>query len=383
MYRIGQPEIDAVAAVINSKRFFKTDTELKMVYRVEQQLKGITGAEYSILMTSGTAALISALIGLGIGPGDEVIVPAYTYIASAMAVLAVGAIPVPVEINESCTIDPEEIERNITPQTRAVMPVHIQGFPCDMDAICAIAQKHGLKIVEDACQADGGSYHGRRLATIGDAGAFSFNYYKIVSAGEGGALITNDRQIYERALIYHDASAISYFGDQLKDFSEPVFVGTEYRANEMTAAIMTAQLDRLEGILCDLRRNKKIILDTVGDKYRAIPSNDIEGDCGTTAAFIFDTEAEAKAFEAKVRGSWRPINTGKHVYSNWTFIGENRRGAVNPAIDPFLLPQNAGLRHNYSRDMCPRTLDILSRTVYIGINPDMSEQQVLDFAKSL
>ena len=326
---------------------------------------------------------MSALIGFGIGPGDEVIVPAYTYIASAMAVLAVGAIPVPVEIDESCTIDPAEVERNITPQTRAIMPVHIQGFPCNMDAICAIADKYGLKIVEDACQADGGSYHGRRLATIGDAGAFSFNYYKIVSAGEGGALITNDRQIYERALIYHDASAISYFGDQLKDFSEPVFVGTEYRANEMTAAIMTAQLDRLEGILCDLRRNKKIILDTVGDKYRAIPSNDIEGDCGTTAAFIFDTEAEAKAFEAKVRGSWRPINTGKHVYSNWTFIGENRRGAVNPAMDPFLLPQNAGLRHNYSRDMCPRTLDILSRTVYIGINPDMSEQQVLDFAKSL
>lgn len=383
MYRIGKEEVDAIWEVIKTRKFFKTETDLKMVDSVEKKLKEITGADYAIMMTSGMGALISGLVGLGIGPGDEVIVPAYTYIATAMAVLAAGAIPVLAEIDESCTIDPADVEKKITPATKAIIPVHIQGFPCDMDALCAIAKKHNIKIIEDACQADGGSYKGKRLGSIGDCGAFSFNYYKIVSAGEGGALITSDRKIFERALIYHDSNAVAYFGDQLNGIKEDVFGGTEFRANEISAAVMNVQLTRLDGILADLRRNKKLLMDTIGSRRKFIPSADIAGDCGTTLAMTFATEKEARDYAAAAPvKAWLPYDTGKHVYKNWTFV-LNKKGASHPAMDPFLMPENKGLRFNYTTDMCPKTLDVLSRTVYIAVDPDMSEKEVIELAKKL
>ncbi len=383
MYRIGREELEAVWKVLESKKFFKTETEHKAVYQVEEKLKKLMGCNHAIMMTSGFGSLVSGLIGLGIGPGDEVIVPAYTYIASAMAILAVGAIPVLCEIDESCTIDPTDIERKISAHTRAIMPVHIQGFPCDMNSICNIAKKHGLAVIEDACQADGGSYHGKRLGSIGDCGAFSFNYYKIVSAGEGGALITDSRDIYERALIYHDSCAIAFFGNQLDGIRSEVFAGQEYRANEISGAIMSIQLDRLDGILADLRRNKRMMLEAIGDKYTPIPSSDLDGDCGTTLALKFESEAEARAFAKRTPlNVTLPIDTGKHVYTNWPFV-ENKRGAFRKEFDPFKLSENAGLQHDYAMNMCPRTLDILSRVVYIMVDPDWTEEEVYEIAASL
>lgn len=214
MYRIGQEEIDAVAKVIRTKDFFKINNSLHEAENAEEDMKKLFNVKHAIMMTSGHGALTSALIAMGVGPGDEVIVPAYTYIATAMAVVAAGAMPVIAEADETLTISPEDVEKKITKNTKAIVPVHIQGFPCNMDAIMEIAKKHNLMVLEDACQADGGMFRGKRLGTIGDAGALSFNYYKIVSAGEGGALLTNDKTIFDRALIYHDSSAVAYFGDQ-------------------------------------------------------------------------------------------------------------------------------------------------------------------------
>ena len=257
MYRIGKEEIEEIAKVIENRSLFKVNKKLKESKQVEEKLASMFGVQYPIFMTSGHAALSSALIALGIGPGDQVIVPAYTYIATAMAVLEAGAIPVIAEVDDTLTISPSDIENKITEHTRAVIPVHIQGFPCNMRAINEIAKKHGIAVVEDACQADGGSFEGKRLGTIGDVGALSFNYYKIVTCGEGGALLTNKREVFERALIYHDSSAIAYFGDQMKDFTQNGFCGTEYRSNELCAAVLNVQLDRLDTLLSDLRRNKE------------------------------------------------------------------------------------------------------------------------------
>lgn len=376
MYRIGREEIEAVAKVIESRDMFKCNGGLQETMHCEQELREIFNCRNAILMTSGKAALISGLIGCGIGPGDEVIIPAYTYIASAIAVIAAGAIPVIAEVDESCTIDPEDIKAKISPCTKAVMPVHIQGFPCNMDAIISIAKEHGLKVIEDACQADGGSYKGIRLGTIGNVGALSFNQYKIVSAGEGGALLTNDRTVYERAFIYHDSSAIAYFGDQLKEISEPQFCGAEYRTNEIAAAILRRQLKKLDDILFDLRKNKAIVMEAVKNDFRFIPSRDIQGDCGTTLAFAFDSEEEARKFAAApgINGTL-PIDTGKHVYTRWTPVLQ-KRGAFHPLMDPFKMEANKDLNHNYSEDMCPKTLDILSRTVYVGVNPDWSDDEI-------
>lgn len=256
MYRIGKEEIEAVARAINSRDFFKINGSGREAYHFEEEWKAYTGTAYTLLMSSGYAALTAALTAMGIGPGDEVIVPGYTYIATALAVLEAGAIPVICECDAAMTIDVADAERKISQHTKAIIPVHIQGFPCDMDGVMALAKKHNLYVLEDACQADGGSYHGRALGTIGHAGAYSFNYFKVITAGEGGALSTNDRTIYERALIYHDASAVAFFGDQLSDVTEPLFGGTEFRISDITGAILREQLRKLPGILADLRRVK-------------------------------------------------------------------------------------------------------------------------------
>lgn len=376
MQRIGIEEKKAVERVIDSKNLFKINKGLREAENFESELAEKFRIKNALLMTSGHAALESALIALGIGPGDEVIVPAYTYIATAMAVVGAGAIPVIAEIDETLTIDPSDIEKKISAHTKAILPVHIQGFPCNMDAICKIAKEHSLFVIEDACQADGGSYKGKRLGCIGDAGALSFNQFKIISAGEGGALLTDNIDIYRRALIYHDSSAVAFFGNQLEENNEPMFCGEEYRTNEITATIMREQLKKLDPILSDLRKNKKRIADAVSDVCTFSPSNDENGDCATTLSILFDTKEKAEAFAASdgVHGSV-PINTGKHIYKNWTAIME-KRGAYNPLMDPFKMEANKDIVPDYREDMCPKTLDILSRTVYINISADMDDNRI-------
>jgi len=383
MFRMGKEEVEAVERVIATKELFRVNNGLKEAEKFEEEWAETIGTEYAILMSSGTGALISALVGMGIGPGDQVIIPAYTYIATAMAVVAAGAIPVIADVDDTLTLDPEDTERKITKHTKCIIPVHIQGFPSNMDALCRIAEKHGLMILEDACQADGASYRGKRLGTIGNAGALSFNYYKIITAGEGGALLTDDKRLFERALIYHDSSAVAFFGDQLKDVEEKLFCGNEYRTNEISSAILRVQLRRLDSIIADLRKNKKIMTEELKDCCAFIPSNDIEGDLGTTLALRFDDaeKALAVANAPGVKGTV-PINTGKHVYTNWTPI-LNKTGALNPLMDPFKMEANKDIVPEYTPDMCKKTLDLLSRTVYIPVNPDWTEEQLKEKINSI
>lgn len=387
MFRIGQEEIDAVARAINSRDFFKINGSGHEVLNFEEEWKAYAGTGHALLMTSGFAALSSALVGLGVGPGDEVIVPAYTYIATALAVTSVGAIPVIAESNETLTLDPVDVERKISAHTKVIIPVHIQGFPSDLDALCALAKKHGVAVVEDACQSIGGRYHGKFLGTVGDAGAYSFNYFKVITAGEGGALVTDNRAIYERALIYHDAGAVAFFGSQLDGITEPLFGGTEFRISDITGAILREQLKKLPGITDDLKKHQLALLADLG-RLAAAPSNDIEGDCGTTLSLRFGSAEEARKFAAycgsRGVGVTIPIDTGKHVYTNWTQIME-KRGAWHPLMDPYKMEANKGLQMDYAKDMCPKTLDYLSRTAYVGVNPDWGEadrERVRDILKA-
>lgn len=377
MYRMGKEEIAELTKVVEEKSLFKINAGLKESEQVENKIKKLFDTQYPIFMTSGHAALVSALVAMGVGPGDEVIVPAYTYIATAMAVVAAGAIPVIAEADDTLTISPEDIRKKITPHTKAILPVHIQGFPCNMKAIMEIAKEHNLLVLEDACQADGGSFGGKRLGTIGDAGALSFNFFKIISCGEGGALLTNNRQFFERALIYQDSSAIAFFGDQMQGFTTESFCGNEYRSNELCAAFLNVQLDRMDGILTDLRKNKKYLMDSLANVAQFIPSNDIEGDCGTTLALKFESEEKARAFATSEGvGGFLPIDTGKHIYKHWEPIMQ-KRGAVHPLMDPFKMEANKHIVPDYHENMCPATLDKLAKVVYIMVKPDDSKE-VLD-----
>ncbi len=386
MFRIGQEEIDAVTRVIKSGDLFKANGGAQEVWSFEKEFSEKLGSRHAILMTSGKAALISALIGMGIGPGDEVLVPAYTYVATAIAVTAVGAIPVVCNIDESLTLDPEDFERKITENTKAVIPVHIMGFPCNMEKICQIAKKHNIFVLEDACQSDGGSFKGKRLGTHGDAGAFSFNYFKIITAGEGGALVTNNRELFERALIYHDSSAIAYFGNQLENVEATQFCGSEFRVSEFTGAIMREQLKRLDPMLKDLRKNKKYLTERLSEKYSFIPSNDIEGDCALALPFVFETETESVAFRDFLAKhgypTTRPIENDRHVYVTWKPIME-KRGAVHPAFDPFKMEANKNLRMDYSPEMCKKSLEILKKVTYLELNPNLSKEYMDGLAEKV
>ena len=382
MYRIGQEEVDEVAKVILSKQLFRVgdprDGHLQEVERFEQEWAQKIGTQYALLMCGGgTAALVCGLAGLGIGPGDEVIVPAYTWMSTATAVLTVGAIPVLAEVDETMALDPEDFEKKISPHTKAVIPVHMLGRPANLEKICAIAHAHGLKVMEDSCQMVGGSYHGRRTGSWGDAGAFSFNYYKIISTGgEGGALVTNDRAVYERAFVYHDSG--SSFRPKASELQVPLFVAQQYRADEVMGAIARIQLTRLDGIISDLRRIRERIEEGVagGKGLRIAPNNDPAGDCGVAVVFQFDNEERARGFmsASRVEG-FVGIDSGKHVYTRWTPLRE-KRISHHPDMNPFNFPRNRGLRMEYGESACPRTLDLLRRTVFVMIHPDWTEEQV-------
>jgi len=377
MYIIGQEEADAVARVIESKQLFRyRGGEGGETDAFEQEWAAEIGTKYAIAVTSGTAALIIGMVGMGIGPGDEVIVPGYTFMATALGPLAVGAVPIIADVNASLTIDPADIERKITPRTKAIIPVNMVGLPCDMDGVMYVARRHGLKVLEDACQADGGSYGGKRLGSFGDAGAFSFNHYKIMTCGEGGALVTDDREIYERALTLHDGG--TSFRDHFAGMQAESFAGWNFRMNEILSAILRVQLTRLDPMLDAMLTEKRTIINELEGTGPFIfnPINDVEGDCGTTLAMMFDDESAMRTFlagcrERNVRAD-TPIDSGRHVYTNWEPI-MNKKGAHHPAFDAYRLAET---EVEYSPDMCQTTLDILSRTAYLYTDPQRPREEL-------
>src|SRR3954469_3204547 len=204
---VGAEEIDALRRVIESKnlfRYYGVGAGPDEVASFERELAEAMGAKHALCVNAGSSALICGLIGAGVGEGDEVIVPAYTWNATPNAVIAARATPVLAEVDDSLTLDPEDVARKIGPKTKAILPVHMRGAPANMDALTGLAKEHGVVLVEDVCQAAGASYGGRRLGTFGDAGAFSLQFNKIITTGEGGVMITDRDDLYELAIDVHD-----------------------------------------------------------------------------------------------------------------------------------------------------------------------------------
>jgi dTDP-4-amino-4,6-dideoxygalactose transaminase len=333
------------------------------------------------LAASGTYGLAAGLIGLGIGPGDEVIVPAHTYMATPTAVLSVGAIPVIVDIDETITLDPQAVREAIGPHTRAVIPVHMWGAACDMDAIMEIAAERDLLVLEDVCQGIGGAYEGRKLGSIGHAGAFSFNYFKNISCGEGGGIATADRKVAERARCAIDPC---HFYWQGRGETKP-FAGIGARASELMGAMLNVQLDRLDGMIGAMRAEKRRILD--GTRHlgnlglRPSPMNSPDWDCATQVMYLLPTEAAATAF-ARTMPSMVAGKTGRHTFPQWDQV-LMQEGAHHPALDPYRLPQNQALRRDYPEDLCRRSLDILNRTVMVATSPLHDAAEIEDIIHNI
>jgi dTDP-4-amino-4,6-dideoxygalactose transaminase len=233
------------------------------VHTFERAFADYQQAQHGICVVNGTAALEIALRAAGVGPGDEVITTPYTFVATVNAALMVDAIPILVDVApETFEIDVEQIEGAITPKTKAILPVHIAGQPADMDAILAIAEKHGLRVVEDACQAWGAEWRGRRVGALGDLGTFSFQASKNITAGEGGIIVTNDDQLEDMVWSLHNVGrrkgGLWY---------EHVRAGGNYRMTEWQGAILLAQLERADE-LCKRRHQNALYL---SEKLVAIP----------------------------------------------------------------------------------------------------------------
>ncbi|MCE9615183.1 MAG: DegT/DnrJ/EryC1/StrS family aminotransferase [Lentisphaerae bacterium] len=374
MYRVGKPEIDAIASVIRSGNLFRYQKTESACARFERRYAAYLDARHVLLTSSGTTALTAALVALDIGPGDEVMVPACTYMATACAVLAAGAIPVIVDVDESITMDPAALDDAVGPRTRAVIPVHMWGLPCNMNAIMRVARRRKLLVIEDACQAVGGGYHGRKLGTIGDAGAFSFNYYKNMTCGEGGAVVTRRARAAARAACMIDCCGFYWKGRQQ---SVHPFTSNGSRASELEGAMLNVQLDRIDAIVRGLRRHKHRVLNaTAKTGLQPIPLHSPADECGAQVVYLLPTRAQADAFARQVAGTVVG-KTGRHIYTEWDPIFR-REGAHHPALNPYRLPQNRGCRMTYRKNMCPRSLDILHRAVMIAMHPDRKAADVDD-----
>ncbi|MEN6533073.1 MAG: DegT/DnrJ/EryC1/StrS family aminotransferase, partial [Bryobacteraceae bacterium] len=238
----------------------------KKVMTLEKEFAAWMRTKYALAVTSGTAALQCALAGLGIGPGDEVIVPAWTWHSCFNTVVLAGALPVCAEIDETFNIDPDDFERKITPQTKAVMAIHLQGNPCDMDRVLAVARKHKVLVLEDCAQSVGASYKGRPLGSLGDIAIYSLQLNKTITAGEGGMVVTNSPVFFERAARFHDLGSLR--GPHQQWLGTPQlgsFIGAGYRLNEFSGGVLLAQLRKLDMIVGAVRGNARRVYDGIQD----------------------------------------------------------------------------------------------------------------------
>lgn len=358
MPNLGVRELWAAGQAILSGNIYRYKDGAHFSEEFERRLGDAIGAQYTLAMNSGTAGLVCALAAAGIGPGDEVLVPAYTWMATAAAPVMVGAVPVLVDINETLTIDPADIERKITPQTRAIIPVHMINLPCDMDAIMAIAKKHNLVVIEDACQAVGVRYKDRFCGAIGDAGAFSFNSYKNMNIGEGGAFVSNNGNLYARARNYHDLGAPIRGHEDT--FNEAAFVGHNMRVTELQTAMLSVQLSKLIPMMERLRARRAVMAEVFEEKgLKLAPHNDVAS--AASLVVLFNTEAEAVEF-AKRRNVTRIMDSSKHIYTNWEAILAKR--TFHPKMNPWAW---AARDVDYSPNACARSLDILSRACRVAL----------------
>jgi 8-amino-3,8-dideoxy-alpha-D-manno-octulosonate transaminase len=394
VFNVAPEDLKAIEAILrNSKttpdagNFFRYYNPRSKTAEFERAYAEKMGAKYALAVNSGTSALIASLIAAGVGPGDEVIIPAYTFFASASAVVVARGIPVIVEIDESLTLDPEAVRRAITPRTKAIMPVHMVGHPCRMDALMAIAREHGLKVIEDTAQACGGSYKGKHLGTWGDMGCVSLDAYKVIGSGEGGIITTDDEWLYTRAQSYHDAAACwrpDRFARERKEGE--LFCGENYRMPELCAAVAIVQLRKLESMTTRSRAIWRQLRQSIQlpAGARWVEPTDPDGVCGYTLGILFKSQADAvKAAGIGIGGMATGDTRGArdwHVYWHWDHILDQKTATPEgfPFRSPYVQKPQA-----YSPDMCPRTKDIMLRLGILGIKPTDTPEWAADFAMQL
>jgi 8-amino-3,8-dideoxy-alpha-D-manno-octulosonate transaminase len=385
---LGAEEADAVAAVVATRSLFRYKGEHAggTVADFERAACEALGCTYAVAVANGTAALRCTLAALGVGCGDEVIVPAFTFIATVNAVIAAGAVPVFAEVDDTLGLDPTDLDAQITGKTAAIIAVHLENIACDLDAVLAIARRHGVPVIEDAAQAFGATYHGRALGTFGALGAFSLQQEKNITSGEGGLVITDDETLYLRAARYQDQGGqfvTSYASERGEELTEP-FAGENLRMGELAGAVAGVQLGRLPQILDAMRANKARIVDGIGDVPGLVRRRrpDPEGDGSSSITWFLPDARTAKAFAAALRDEGVPcaqMYRGRPVYLSPSVVASRTASTKG---GPFHCAEHPTDR-TYGEGLCPRTEALVARSVIVPVGVSYTKQDCDEIATAV
>ena len=365
-------------------RWYGPGAPPKKVLQFEKEFAARMGTKYALGVTSGTAALQCAMAALEVGPGDEVILPSWTWHSCFNAVVLAGALPVCAEIDESFNLDPEDIERHITPQTKVILAAHLQGNPCHLDRVTEIAQKHKLRVLEDCAQSVGASYKGKPLGSMGDIGIYSLQLNKTITSGEGGAVVSSDPALFERAARFHDLGGLrapheAAVGKAQLDW----FIGTNFRMNEFTGGVLLAQTRKLDRIVGAVRANAAQVYEGVrglpGIRFRR--RYDAQGEIGTGVFMDFGTKERRDRFVNAMRAENVPATGpgGSVVLPLQPHIMAKK--TVNAHWPSFTSERGRAIR--YGAETCPRTVDVLGRFGGVMMDPKYSRAEVADIVAAI
>ena len=336
----------------------------------ESAAKRFYKVNYALAVNSGTGALMTAMTALGIGPGDEVIVPAFMWVSTVGAVVHANAVPVLCEIDDSFTMDPADLEKKITARTKLIVPVHMAGAPADMDAVMSVANRHNVSVLEDCAQCNGGKFRGQRVGTFGQVGVFSLQLNKNFTAGEGGLLVTNDESLYYRLNAAHDVGVPWVDGACKPDLGHVTW-GAGRRMSELIGAVASVQLRKAPQIIRSMRHSKRRIkrmlaaFHAPGLNFRRL--TDEQGDTACFLILILPDESSALELAQRLSSvrATRLAEYGMHIYYNIPQLVN--KVPLSPAGNPWNLPQNLSSACAYGKGACPRSDDLFTRSVIIPV----------------
>lgn len=363
---MGREEEKAVLEVLRSKSLFRYygPEVLGKAAEFERRFAARIGSRHALAVNSGTSALKCALHAVGVGPGDTVLVPAFSYIATADVVLSLGATPIYVEIDETMTIDPVDLRKKVEAhqgrKPRAICVVHLFGVAADLDAILAVAREADIPVIEDCAQSCGTMYRGKTVGQFGALGIFSFQLNKVITAGEGGAIVTDDPALYDRAVRLHDHG--NHRGNE--SAGEPC-IGEGFRVGELTAAILLAQLGRLDDILARLRKAKRYLTERLAEvpQIQLTATPDPEGDGAVSLTYLCDTPERAQRAVKALNAE------GIRVLQQYG----GRLLAQQPAIRSAKLADQP----------CPRSTELVARSVFLGLTTTFSQRDLRDIVTAV
>jgi dTDP-4-amino-4,6-dideoxygalactose transaminase len=396
VHHMGTEEVEAATRVVRSRsmfRYYGVDLQ-REVEAFEAEFARFLDVRHVVAVSSGTAALSVALAALGVGPGQEVIVPAYMWVSVAAAVINRGAIPVLAEIDDTFTIDPKVLEERISSKTTGIIVVHMSGAPADLKGIREVADRRKLFLLEDCAQCIGGSVDGQRVGTFGDMGVFSFQMNKNMTAGEGGAVVTNNRRLYDRAFACHDLGyARNEQGRLILNDPDLCLWGQGCRLDELRASVLRVQLAKLPQITGSMHRSKHRIREAL-KRLPGIGLRRLVDEAGDTSPFLITTYKDAetarnvnKALRAEgivthPQGISNILMTewGFHLYYNIASLVQMT--SVDRAGFPWNLSENAGLRTQYAKGTCPVADSLFERSILLAIPSSLTERDESDIIRA-